>query len=54
MISLFRYLQDKDVFEDFYKQHLASRLLHAQSASADIEKSMIAKLKVGLRLPLPC
>lgn len=45
VISIFRYLQDKDVFEDFYKQHLAHRLLSGQSANADLEKLMISKLK---------
>jgi cullin 3 len=44
VISIFRYLQDKDVFEDFYKQHLAGRLL-AGPISEDVEKNMIAKLK---------
>jgi len=27
VLSLFRYLSDKDVFEEYYKQHLALRLL---------------------------
>jgi len=45
VISIFRYLQDKDVFEDFYKKHLAARLLTAQSKDVDIEKKMIAELK---------
>jgi cullin 3 len=44
VISIFRYLQDKDVFEDFYKQHLAGRLLSGP-VTDDVEKSMIAKLK---------
>jgi cullin 3 len=44
VITIFRYLSDKDVFEDFYKQHLASRLLMGKT-SDDLEKSMIAKLK---------
>lgn len=45
VITIFRYLQDKDVFEDFYKQHLCSRLLTGQSINADVERSVIAKLK---------
>ncbi|KAG9509946.1 Cullin-3 [Fragariocoptes setiger] len=42
---LFRYLQDKDVFERYYKQHLAKRLLLNKSVSDDAEKNMISKLK---------
>jgi len=45
VIIIFKYLSDKDIFEDFYKQHLASRLLHAKSQSDHYEKAMIAKLK---------
>lgn len=47
-ILLFRFLQDKDVFERYYKQHLAKRLLLNKSVSDDFEKSMISKLKVSL------
>lgn len=42
---LFRYLQEKDVFERYYKQHLAKRLLFNKSLSDDSEKNMITKLK---------
>ncbi|HEY6437003.1 MAG TPA: cullin family protein [Ignavibacteriaceae bacterium] len=42
---LFRYLQEKDVFETYYKQHLAKRLLLNKSVSDDSEKNMISKLK---------
>lgn len=42
---LFRFLQEKDVFERYYKQHLAKRLLFNRSTSDDSEKTMIAKLK---------
>ena len=44
-LTLFRYLQGKDVFEAFYKKDLAKRLLLGKSASIDAEKSMIGKLK---------
>ncbi|OUC41949.1 Cation transporter family protein [Trichinella nativa] len=37
---LFRHLQEKDVFERYYKQHLAKRLLHTRSLADDAEKSM--------------
>ena len=46
---LFRYLQEKDVFERYYKQHLARRLLLNKSGSDDSEKNMISKLKVLVR-----
>ncbi|CAH4002386.1 cullin-3 isoform X2 [Pieris brassicae] len=42
---LFRFLQEKDVFERYYKQHLAKRLLLNKSVSDDSEKNMISKLK---------
>jgi cullin 3 len=45
VIVLFRYLQDRDVFSEFYKRHLSKRLLNGRSASDDAEKSMIGKLK---------
>ncbi|KAJ7392623.1 Cullin-3 [Desmophyllum pertusum] len=44
---LFRFLQEKDVFERYYKQHLAKRLLLGKSISDDSEKNMISKLKEG-------
>ena len=45
---LFRFLQEKDVFERYYKQHLAKRLLLNKSVSDDSEKNMISKLKVSI------
>ncbi|GAX18317.1 cullin 3 [Fistulifera solaris] len=44
-ITIFRYLSDKDVFESFYKQHLAKRLLGGRSVSDDAERSMVSLLK---------
>ena len=32
VMMLFRYLQEKDVFEKYYKQHLAKRLLSGRTA----------------------
>jgi cullin 3 len=37
--------QDKDVFENFYKQHLSRRLLSNRSVNDEFERSMIIKLK---------
>jgi hypothetical protein len=38
-------LQDKDIFEGFYKNSLAKRLLDQRSANEDAEKMLIVKLK---------
>jgi hypothetical protein len=48
-LILFRFLHSKDVFEHYYKQHLAKRLLLNRSAKDDIEKSFISKLKVTVK-----
>lgn len=45
VMTLFRFIQEKDVFEKYYKQHLAKRLLLNRSVSDDAERSMIQKLK---------
>lgn len=45
VVTVFRFLQDKDVFENFYKQHLSRRLLTGRSVSDEAERSMISKLK---------
>uniref|UniRef100_A0A0E0LRR6 Cullin family profile domain-containing protein n=1 Tax=Oryza punctata TaxID=4537 RepID=A0A0E0LRR6_ORYPU len=45
VMMLFRYLQEKDLFEKYYKQHLAKRLLSGKAASDDSERSMLVKLK---------
>lgn len=31
VMMLFRYLKDKDIFEKYYKQHLAKRLLSGRT-----------------------
>lgn len=45
-LMLFKFLQEKDVFEKYYKQHLSDRLLSNTGVSDEIEKSMILRLKV--------
>jgi len=45
VVELFRFLQDKDVFDSYYKQQLARRLLRGSSVSHDVEKMMIARFK---------
>ncbi|KAK9064550.1 hypothetical protein SSX86_015932 [Deinandra increscens subsp. villosa] len=45
VMMMFRYLQEKDVFERYYKQHLAKRLLSGKDGSDDAERSLVLKLK---------
>jgi cullin 3 len=45
-IIVFRFLTEKDVFERYYKTHLAKRLLLGRSVSDDAERGMLAKLKI--------
>lgn len=47
-IVLVRYLQDKDMFETYYKKHLCKRLLLNKSQNQDVEKQMILKMKLEL------
>ncbi|XP_057447618.1 cullin-3B-like [Lotus japonicus] len=45
VMMLFRFLQEKDIFEKYYKQHLAKRLLSGKTVSDEAERSLIVKLK---------
>ncbi|PBK97849.1 Cullin-domain-containing protein [Armillaria gallica] len=45
VMILFKYLEDKDVFQQFYSTKLSKRLIHSVSASDEAEASMISKLK---------
>lgn len=45
-ITIFKYIEDKDVYQKFYSRMLAKRLIHEQSLSMDAEEAMINKLKV--------
>lgn len=45
VMTVFKYIEDKDVFQRFYSRMLAKRLVHGGSASEDAETSMISKLK---------
>ncbi|KAL5007129.1 hypothetical protein ScPMuIL_015935 [Solemya velum] len=44
-ITVFKYLDDKDVYQRFYAKMLAKRLIYGQSASMDAEEAMINRLK---------
>jgi cullin 3 len=46
--TLIRYIQDKDLFERYYKKHLARRLLQAKSQSTDVERQMISRMKLEI------
>ncbi|KAL4073151.1 Cullin [Scleroderma yunnanense] len=45
VMILFKYIEDKDVFQTFYTTKLSKRLIHGVSASDEAEASMISKLK---------
>ncbi|KAG6841967.1 hypothetical protein C0991_004458 [Blastosporella zonata] len=45
VMVLFKYIEDKDVFQTFYTTKLSKRLIHGVSASDDSEDSMLQKLR---------
>jgi cullin 1 len=45
IMTVFKYIEDKDVFQKFYSRHLAKRLVNGTSSSPDAERAMISKLK---------
>ncbi|KAF2088481.1 Cullin-domain-containing protein [Saccharata proteae CBS 121410] len=47
-ITLLRYIQDKDLFERYYKKHLCKRLLMGKSLSNEVEQQMISRMKIEL------
>jgi len=42
---IFKFIDDKDVFQKFYQKKLSTRLINQLSASDDSESSMITKLR---------
>ncbi|KAK4877974.1 hypothetical protein RN001_010480 [Aquatica leii] len=44
-IIIFKYIDDKDIFQKFYSRMLAKRLIHQQTQSMDAEEAMINRLK---------
>lgn len=46
VVQLFSYLTDKDMFAELYRNQLAKRLLNQRSASDEMERLMIGKLKL--------
>ena len=45
-IDLFKYVEDKDLFQRFYSKKLANRLIHNTSVSIELEEVAISGLKV--------
>ncbi|EST06314.1 Cullin protein, neddylation domain protein [Kalmanozyma brasiliensis GHG001] len=45
VMIVFKYIEDKDVFQKFYSKMLAKRLVNFASASDDAEANMISRLK---------
>jgi len=45
VMVIFKYIEDRDVFQTFYSKMLAKRLIQVTSASEDMEGQMIGKLK---------
>lgn len=45
IMTVFKYIEDKDAFQKFYSRMLARRLVQISSSSDDGETSMISKLK---------
>ncbi|KAJ1974561.1 hypothetical protein H4R34_004675 [Dimargaris verticillata] len=46
IVSLFKYVDDKDMFQKFYSRFLAKRLIHNLSISHETEAAIVAQLKV--------
>lgn len=46
-ITIFKYIDEKDVFQNIYQTHLAKRLIHQQSLPTVGEEGMINNLKVN-------
>ena len=44
-MTIFKYIEEKDVFQTFYSTKLSKRLIYSLSESDEAEASMILKLK---------
>ncbi|KAI1609945.1 Cullin 3 [Exophiala viscosa] len=47
-ILLLQYLANKDLFETYYKRHMAKRLLMKKSVSREMERQMLSKMKMKI------
>ncbi|KAK1279137.1 Cullin-1 [Acorus gramineus] len=52
IIGLLNYVQGKDLFAEFYRNKLASRLLNGSSTSDDNERSLLTKIKLQFGMQL--
>ncbi|RMZ83176.1 hypothetical protein DV738_g1402, partial [Chaetothyriales sp. CBS 135597] len=47
-ILLLQYLANTDLFETYYRKHLAKRLLMKKTVSRDVERQMLSKMKMKI------
>ena len=47
LVTLFQYVDDKDIFQKFYARALAKRLIQSLSVSNEMELAVLSKLKVS-------
>lgn len=47
-ILLLQYLANKDLFETYYKKHMAKRLLMKKSVSREMERQILSKMKMKI------
>ena len=52
LITLFSYLNERDIFFQHYEKYFAKRLLNLTSTSLDYENKMLSRLKVKIRFLL--
>jgi cullin 2 len=45
VITVFQYIEDKDVFQKYYSRMLSRRLVYSNSMSMEVEENMVQKLK---------
>lgn len=45
VVSIFKYISDKDLFENYYKSYLSKRLLSDKSLDGEAERLFVTKLK---------
>jgi len=48
VILIFKFIKDKDIFEKYYKNHLAKRLLNQKSISTELELMLITEFKLEI------
>lgn len=51
-ITVFRLLDNKDAFEEFYSKMMSKQLVHRMSVSDEADESMIFEVKRGVWLPV--